>query len=56
MDFCFCFPVTTFGKLTHFILLQISMKGTIKLDNTSKLPVDSLTITISGKDGEGESW
>lgn len=30
-----------------------SMKGTIKLDNTSKLPVDSLTITISGKDGEG---
>ena len=35
-------------------LSQISIKGTIKLENTSKLPVDSLNIGISSKDGEGE--
>ena len=31
------------------------MKGTIKLENISKLPVDNLNIAVSSKDREGES-
>ena len=30
------------------------MKGTITLENIGRLPVDSLNITISSKEGEGK--
>lgn len=34
---------------------QNSKKGKIILENISKLPVDSLNISVSSKDGEGKS-
>lgn len=37
-----------------FQFSKYSMKGTITLENIGKLPVDSLNITISSKEGEGK--
>lgn len=38
-----------------YFYLQNSKKGKITLENISKLPVDNLNISVSSKDGEGES-